>query len=274
MSRYDPDGARNGRRHVDQHRRRRPSASGSGWTSAGGTCTRWCSRPAGRRGSTTPADASGPIADAAREWGVRAAVGVPIGVEGRLWGVMVVRSTREEPLPADTEARLAGFTELVATAIANAEAQAALTASRARIVAAADATRRRIERDLHDGAQQRLVSLAPAPAQRRAGAVPPGADELTAQLDGVGRRARPSVLDELREIARGMHPALLAERRPRAGAEDAGPPLRRPGPPRYRSRRAAARADRARRLLRRGRGAHQRRQARPRHRHRGPGGRR
>jgi signal transduction histidine kinase len=72
----------------------------------------------------------------------------------------MVASSTGEPLPTDTEARLAGFTELVATAIANAEAQAALRASRARIVAAADAARRQIERELHAGAQQRLVSLA------------------------------------------------------------------------------------------------------------------
>jgi GAF domain-containing protein len=80
---------------------------------------------------------SGPVAEAGREFGIGAAVGVPVSVEGRLWGVMVVGS-RAEPLPAGTEARLAGFTELAATAIANAEAQAALTASRARIVATAD----------------------------------------------------------------------------------------------------------------------------------------
>jgi GAF domain-containing protein len=101
--------------------------------------------------------AFGPAADLVRGFGTRAAVGVPISVEGRLWGAMVVVSTREEPLPADSEARLARFTELVATAIANAESQIQLTASRARIVAAADQARRRIERDLHDGAQQRLV---------------------------------------------------------------------------------------------------------------------
>ena len=83
--------------------------------------------------------------------GLRSAVGAPISVAGRLRGVMVVGS-RVEPLPASTEARLAGFTELIATAIANAVAQAALTASRARIVAA-DAARRRTQRDLHDGAQ-------------------------------------------------------------------------------------------------------------------------
>ena len=106
------------------------------------------------------AAASGDAADAARGWGFRSAVGVPISVEDRLWGVMSVASAREEPISADTEERLAAFTELIVTALVNAEAQAALNASRARIVAAADETRRRLERDLHDGIQQRLVSLA------------------------------------------------------------------------------------------------------------------
>jgi GAF domain-containing protein len=153
-------------------------------------------------------DGSGPAARA-RELGVRASVGVPVSAGGRLWGVMIVGS-RVEPPPAGTEARLAGFTELAATAIANAEAQAALTASRARIVATADATRRRIERDLHDGAQQHLVSLA---LQLRAAqaAAPPGAGELVQELDGV-TAGLTGVLEELREIARGLHPAILAER--------------------------------------------------------------
>jgi signal transduction histidine kinase len=121
---------------------------------------------------------------------------------------MVVSST-QEPLPAGTEARLAGFTELAATAIANAEAQAELAASRARIVATADATRRRIERNLHDGAQQHLVSLA---LQLRAvqSAVPSGAGELVRQLDRVATGLA-EVLEELRETALGLHPAILAE---------------------------------------------------------------
>ncbi len=155
------------------------------------------------------ADASGAAADFGREWGFRAAVGAPIGVEGRLWGVMIAGSTREEPLPADAEARLAGFTELVATAIANAESQAQLTASRARIVAAADQARRRLERDLHDGAQQRLVTLA-LELQAAQAAVPLGADELAAQLDNLAAGLT-GALDELRELARGIHPAILAE---------------------------------------------------------------
>ncbi|WP_433294572.1 sensor histidine kinase [Pseudonocardia sp. CA-142604] len=152
---------------------------------------------------------SGPDCEVASELGVRTAVGVPVNVAGRLWGVMVVSSTQEEPLPAGTEARLSGFTELAATAIANAEAHAELAASRARIVATADATRRRIERDLHDGAQQHLVSLT---LQLRAvqPAAPSGVGELVRQLDEVAT-GLVEVLEELREIARGLHPTILAE---------------------------------------------------------------
>jgi signal transduction histidine kinase len=140
---------------------------------------------------------------------LKSVVGAPVVVEGRRWGVMIAWSV-SGPLPGDTEGRLTGFTELVATAIANAEAQAALTASRARIVAAADTARRRIERDLHDGAQQRLVSLAMHLRGSVQQAVPPGADRLTAELDRVVAELG-EVLDELREIARGLHPAALAE---------------------------------------------------------------
>ncbi|HTF48114.1 MAG TPA: GAF domain-containing sensor histidine kinase [Pseudonocardia sp.] len=154
-------------------------------------------------------DASGAAAEGAHKLGIRASVGVPISVDGRLWGVMFVASTRQEPLPADTEARLAGFTELVATAIANAEAQAALTASRARIVAAADDARRRIERDLHDGTQQRLVSLSLAlrVAQFTEPAVVP---ELRTQIGRVADELT-AAIDELRELARGIHPPILSE---------------------------------------------------------------
>ena len=88
------------------------------------------------------------------------ACGVPVSVQSRLWGAILVGFMHDEVLPSDTEARLSGFAELVSTAIANAEARAEVAASRARIIAAADQVRQRIERDLHDGAQQRLVSLA------------------------------------------------------------------------------------------------------------------
>jgi signal transduction histidine kinase len=141
--------------------------------------------------------------------GVRSSVGAPISLEDRLWGVMIVGSTSDVPPPRGTEERLADFTELVATAIANAEAQAELTASRARIVATADDTRRRIERDLHDGAQQRLVSLALQLRGAQAG-VPPGLGQLGAELAEVAGGLT-DVLDDLREMARGIHPAILAE---------------------------------------------------------------
>jgi signal transduction histidine kinase len=151
----------------------------------------------------------GSIAGAARAVGVRTAVGVPIEVDGALWGVMAAGSRATEPLPADFEGRLAKFTELLATAIANAEGRAQLDASRARIVATADATRRRIERDLHDGAQQQLVWL--ALALRAAQATVP--DELEEHRNELGRVVDgvTAALDDLREIALGIHPAGLSE---------------------------------------------------------------
>ncbi|WP_433276942.1 GAF domain-containing protein [Pseudonocardia xinjiangensis] len=151
----------------------------------------------------------GSIANCFAHLGARSGAGAPITVEGRLWGVMIAVS-RAAPLPAGAEARLAGFTDLVATALADADARAALTASRVRIVAAADTARRRIERDLHDGAQQRLVSLALHLRGSVQRAVPPGSDDLTAQLDRVVDELG-EVLGDLREIARGLHPAALAE---------------------------------------------------------------
>jgi signal transduction histidine kinase len=153
-------------------------------------------------------DATGQAADVAREWGFRSAVGVPISVQGHSWGVVSVASTGE-PLPTGTEARLEGFTELTAAAIANAEAQEALAASRARLVAASDHARRRIERNLHDGAQQRLVSLALELRAAQA-AAPSGAWELAQRLDQVVA-GLDGALEELREIARGLHPTALAE---------------------------------------------------------------
>ena len=149
-----------------------------------------------------------PLADVARKIGLWGVVGVPVSVAGRLWGVMIV-GCRAEPMPPGTEERLAGFTELAVTAIANAEAQEALAASRARIVATADATRRRIERNLHDGAQQRLVSLA-LDLRAAQAAAPPGTGVQVQRLEPIATGLS-DVLDELREIARGLHPAILAD---------------------------------------------------------------
>jgi signal transduction histidine kinase len=208
MSRYDPDGAH---------------TLIATWTSTGAAVpvpvgTRFA--PGGHNGASLvfrtgrPAriddfgQATGPTAEAARELGARASVAVPITFQGRPWGVMSIGSARG-PLPTGTEDQLAGFTELAGTAIANAEAQAALTASRARIVAPTDQMRRRIERDLHDGVQQRLVSLALELRQVRA-AVPPGTGELAGRLESAVREVT-GLLEEVREIARGLHPAALAE---------------------------------------------------------------
>jgi signal transduction histidine kinase len=151
----------------------------------------------------------GPIAAAARAAGGRSAIGVPVVVDGALWGVMAVGTREAEPLPGDLEGRLAKFTELLATAIANAEGRAELDASRARIVATADATRRRIERDLHDGAQQQLVSLALEVRAAQA-SVP---EEMNQHRDELSHIAEglTTALDGLRETALGLHPAILAE---------------------------------------------------------------
>jgi signal transduction histidine kinase len=150
----------------------------------------------------------GAFAAQARELGLQSVAGAPIIVDGTVWGLVTIAST-DGPLPDQTEDRLAEFTELVGTAIANAQSRTELSASRARIVAAADETRRRIERDLHDGIQQRLVSLA-LKAQMIEMMTPRPAGHIQGELSrlayGLG-----TVLDELREISHGIHPALLSE---------------------------------------------------------------
>jgi len=123
--------------------------------------------------------------------------------------VIAASTRREEPFPPNIEAQIARFTELVATAIANAQAQADLKASRARIVASADQSRRRIERDLHDGAQQRLVALT-LRLRGAAAAIPGELSEVHGELAGVGAELD-EVLGDLRELSRGIHPAILSE---------------------------------------------------------------
>lgn len=152
--------------------------------------------------------ATGDIPTLIRGLGLLAGVGTPIIVENRLWGAAVVGSREAKPLPPDTEQRVAEFTDLVATAIANAEAHSALRASRARIVTTADDARRRLERDLHDGAQQRLVSLA---LQLRLveAEVPPELDSVKTQIaQAVADLAATSA--DVQEIARGIHPAIVS----------------------------------------------------------------
>jgi signal transduction histidine kinase len=132
----------------------------------------------------------------------------PIVVNGQEWGVAVVSSCRGQPFPPDTETRLADFAKLVAMAIANAQARSELTASRTRVVTAADDARRRLERDLHDGAQQRLVSLA-LKARMTELTLPPG-DAIKAQLSEIVQGLG-DVSEELRAISRGIHPAILSK---------------------------------------------------------------
>jgi signal transduction histidine kinase len=154
-------------------------------------------------------EAPGSAAAIARERGVRAAVGAPITVEGRIWGAMVAFSKADKPLPSGIELRLADFTDLVGTAIANTQARVDLTASRARVVNAADDIRRRIERDLHDGTQQRLVSLVLNVRNTQA-SVPDTQAQLRTELADIAD-GLVAALDDVREIARGIHPAVLAK---------------------------------------------------------------
>jgi signal transduction histidine kinase len=150
-----------------------------------------------------------PGRDAARlrRFGFTAAVGAPIALDGKLWGAVMVSTTEPAPFPPDAEQRIADFAELVALALANAEARAELAASRARIVAAGDDERRRLERNLHDGAQQRLVAL--ALTLRVAQAKTDG--EAKELLQGASAELT-DALAELRELARGIHPSVLTDR--------------------------------------------------------------
>jgi signal transduction histidine kinase len=159
---------------------------------------------------TYPRDARSPVAIDLRTHGYRSSVAAPVKLAGGLWGALVASTLDERPLPVGSERRLGDFADLVAQALANADAHDKLAASRARIVEAGDAERRRLERNLHDGAQQRLVSLAlqlrliQSALERRPDEVLGLLQEAQAEL------AR--ALDELRELARGIHPAILTDR--------------------------------------------------------------
>ena len=157
----------------------------------------------GRPDSISYEDASGPIATFARTLGIRSAVGTPIIVDGRIWGAMFACWTQLQKTPSRTVDRIAEITELVATAVANADSRTALVESRARVAKAGDDMRRQIERDLHDGAQQRLVALA-LKLRSYESTVPAELAELLAEV-ACG-------LDEVRvpELAHGIHPAVLS----------------------------------------------------------------
>jgi GAF domain-containing protein len=153
--------------------------------------------------------AQGVIADTVRELGIRSSVASPIVVEGETWGVIAVLSRQPEALPSDTEERIAEFTRQAGLAVINAKSRADLAESRARIVRAGDEARRRFERDLHDGAQQRLVSLG-LELRTVEGRVPSELGDLRSRLSRLGTVLN-DVLDNLRELSRGLHPAVLSE---------------------------------------------------------------
>ena len=155
-------------------------------------------------------DTGGTVGKSMRGLGYRASVAAPVSVGGRLWGALAGATRSEAPLPDEVEQRLCDFAELVAQALANADAYEKLAASRARLVEVGDEERRRLERNLHDGAQQRLValSLKLGMLNARLEDAPPAARELLA----TARDDLALGLDELRELARGIHPVVLTER--------------------------------------------------------------
>jgi signal transduction histidine kinase len=142
-----------------------------------------------------------------RDSGIRSVVACPVMANGRVWGM--VASLGSGPQPQDTERRMLQFVGLIGTAIASAQSDAELHASRARIVAASDATRRRIERDLHDGVQQRLISLG-LELRTAEAYVAPGQDALRQQLARTAQSLT-NVMEDLQEISRGLHPATLSQ---------------------------------------------------------------
>lgn len=166
----------------------------------------------------------GPAVEYARGYDFPTAVAAPVVVQGRLWGVHAVLWARERTVPPGKEERVVQFTELLATAIANAEGRAELMASRARIVAASDEARRQVQRNLHDGAQQLVVSLA---LRLKALAVSDTAHARGIDDDLLGFAADlDEVLQELRDISGGLHPAVLS----RGGLEAALKALARRSP--------------------------------------------
>ncbi|HZS25518.1 MAG TPA: GAF domain-containing protein [Gaiellaceae bacterium] len=145
-----------------------------------------------------------------RALGFRSSIGVPITVAGETWGALVVALREGEVLPLETEHRLQAFAELVALAVASADARNELAASRLRIVEAGDTERRRIERNLHDGAQQRLVALS-LQLRRAKSKLRSAPDDAERLLDAFGDELAAATA-ELRELAQGIHPEVLTQR--------------------------------------------------------------
>jgi signal transduction histidine kinase len=151
----------------------------------------------------------GPIAGLLRDAGIRSSVGSPVLVDGRLWGALALHRSDSNPFPPDAESRLEAFAELIAIAISNIEARVELAASRARIVDAADGERRRVVRDLHDGAQQRLVHTIVTVKQGQQALDKGSVSETRALLAEALDHAQQAIR-ELRELAHGLLPAVLA----------------------------------------------------------------
>jgi PAS domain S-box-containing protein len=205
LSRYEPDDAVTVVAHAGSEEQRVPSGTkvshrGENVTSL----VRRTTRPARlehREGARSA------IAELSRDSAVRASVGAPIVVEGRLWGIAIANWRGTESPPAGTEERMAQFAELLDTAIANAESRDQLAASRARLITEADEARRRVVRDLHDGAQQRLVhtvvtlKLAQQALQEDDDGVEPLIGEALEQAERGN--------EELRELAHGILPSAL-----------------------------------------------------------------
>ena len=165
----------------------------------------------------------GRLGEALSEDLVTSTIGVPIVVDGSLWGFLGAAARPGKPIPDDIEQRLVRFTELVATAVSNTTTRTELLTSRARVVSAADATRRRLERDLHDGIQQWLVAL--ALRARKAANLTAGDESIRREVSSLADDLV-AVTDELREISRGIHPAILSD----AGLDDALKALARRSP--------------------------------------------
>jgi signal transduction histidine kinase len=151
----------------------------------------------------------GTMAARLRDMGLHSGVGAPITVDESTRGALIIGTAKPTPMPSETEARIGDFADLVATAIANAETRAELRASRARVVAAADQARRGIERDLHDGAQQRVVSLGLGLRTLEA-TIPPEQQAMRKQVDNLVT-GMADLYTELQELSRGIHPAILSK---------------------------------------------------------------
>ncbi len=162
--------------------------------------------------------ASGPIAREAHALGIRSSVGCPIVVGGRTWGVIAASTRREAPFPPNTESRIADLTELVATAVSNAETRADLAASRARLLTAGDEARRRVVRDLHDGAQAHLVHA--IIALKLAWRTFQDANTESTTFVGEALNHAEQANAELRELAHGILPSVLGRGGLSAGVEE------------------------------------------------------